>query len=73
MVQIETWFQPEGRIGMQRNWVISNKATGKVLGKATRCVLPLENPFYEILFESQFRQECASLIARGATVVKILE
>ena len=36
LVQIETWFQPEGRIGAQRNWSIQNGETGEIYGRSTR-------------------------------------
>ena len=37
-VEIETWFQAEGRIGACRNWLIRDKASGQQLGQGTRCV-----------------------------------
>jgi hypothetical protein len=38
VVRIETWFQPEGRIGAARNWVMRNAESGEVFGRSTRCV-----------------------------------
>lgn len=35
LVEIETWFQPEGRIGAQRNWTIKNAETGETYGRST--------------------------------------
>eukprot|EP00249_Psilotum_nudum_P011166 c23004_g1_i2 orf=1266-2306(-) len=35
VVQIETWFQSEGKLGMRRDWVLTNAATCKVIGRAT--------------------------------------
>ena len=37
-VEIETWFQAEGRIAACRNWLIRDKASGQQLGQGTRCV-----------------------------------
>ena len=36
LVQIETWFQEEGRIAACRNWIIRNITTKEELGRATR-------------------------------------
>ena len=36
-VEIETWFQAEGRIAACRNWLIRDKASGQQLGQGTRC------------------------------------
>ena len=38
-MQIETWFQEEGRVAACRNWIIRNVSTGQEIGRATRCVL----------------------------------
>jgi len=35
MVQLETWFQEAGKIGAQRDWVITDRITGRHLGRAT--------------------------------------
>ena len=35
MVQIETWFQEAGKVGAQRDWIITDKLTGNHLGRAT--------------------------------------
>ena len=35
-VEIETWFQAEGRIAACRNWLIRDKASGRQLGQGTR-------------------------------------
>ncbi|KAH7622584.1 putative Oleoyl-acyl carrier protein thioesterase 1, chloroplastic [Nannochloris sp. 'desiccata'] len=35
MVQIETWFQEAGKIGAQRDWVITDRISGRHLGRAT--------------------------------------
>ncbi|KAK9804180.1 hypothetical protein WJX73_009384 [Symbiochloris irregularis] len=34
-VQIETWFQAEGRLAACRNWLIRDASTGEMLGRAT--------------------------------------
>ena len=36
LVQIETWFQEEGRVSACRNWIIKNQGTGEEIGRATR-------------------------------------
>ena len=36
LVSIETWFQPEGRLGACRNWIIRDAATQKIIGRGTR-------------------------------------
>ena len=36
LVQIETWFQEEGRIAACRNWIIRNVTTKEEIGRATR-------------------------------------
>ena len=36
LVQIETYFSAEGRVGARRDWVIRSAASGEVLGRATR-------------------------------------
>lgn len=35
LVQIETWFQEEGRIAACRNWIIRNVSTNEEIGRAT--------------------------------------
>lgn len=35
VVEVETWFQESGKIGAQRDWVVRDVATGKLLGRAT--------------------------------------
>lgn len=35
LVSIKTWFQRDGRIAFERNWVIRNASTGDQLGSAT--------------------------------------
>ena len=35
MVQVETWFQEAGKVGAQRDWIITDKTTGRHLGRAT--------------------------------------
>jgi fatty acyl-ACP thioesterase A len=35
VVAAETWFQAAGKIGAQRDWVLRDKASGRVLGRAT--------------------------------------
>lgn len=35
VVQIETWCQAEGKAGTRRDWLISNVATGKLIGRVT--------------------------------------
>lgn len=35
IVQIDTWFHASGKIGAQRDWMITNKSTGKQIGRAT--------------------------------------
>eukprot|EP00250_Pteridium_aquilinum_P004881 c15064_g1_i2 orf=388-1734(+) len=35
VVQIETWCQGEGKAGTRRDWLISNVANGKLIGRAT--------------------------------------
>ena len=47
LVSIKTWFQRDGRIAFERNWVIRNASTGDQLGSATRCAgvpLPRSSP-----------------------------
>jgi Acyl-ACP thioesterase len=36
VVEVETWFQAEGRLGARRDWVIRSSETGHVYGSATR-------------------------------------
>ncbi|KAK9820844.1 hypothetical protein WJX81_006136 [Elliptochloris bilobata] len=35
MVEVETWFQEEGRVAACRNWLVRDPATGRQLGRAT--------------------------------------
>eukprot|EP00897_Mesotaenium_endlicherianum_P005539 jgi/Mesen1/5012/ME000025S04413 len=35
VVEIDTWFQGEGRIGARRDWIIRMAKTGEVIGKGT--------------------------------------
>ncbi len=35
VIQINTWFQEDGKLLAQRDWRITDKATGKELGRAT--------------------------------------
>ncbi|KAI7839418.1 hypothetical protein COHA_006819 [Chlorella ohadii] len=35
VVQIETWFQEDGKLAAQRDWVLTDAGTGRVLGRAT--------------------------------------
>ena len=35
MVQIETWFQEDGKLAAQRDFVLTDAADGRVLGRAT--------------------------------------
>ena len=35
VVEIETWFQGEGRIGTRRDWILKDYATDQVIGRAT--------------------------------------
>lgn len=39
VVEIETWCQGDGRIGTRRDWIVKDYATGRVIGRATRCML----------------------------------
>lgn len=34
-VQIETWFQAEGRVGARRDWLVKDATSGNVIGRAT--------------------------------------
>ncbi|GFP93487.1 oleoyl-acyl carrier protein thioesterase 2 chloroplastic [Phtheirospermum japonicum] len=43
VVEIETWFQIEGRIGFRRDWTLKDYSTGEVIGRATRLAFPDEN------------------------------
>ncbi|XP_020248723.1 oleoyl-acyl carrier protein thioesterase, chloroplastic-like isoform X2 [Asparagus officinalis] len=42
VVEIETWCQGEGKIGIRRDWILKDLATGSVIGRATRQTLPLD-------------------------------
>ncbi|KAJ9176595.1 hypothetical protein P3X46_011890 [Hevea brasiliensis] len=35
VVEVETWCQNEGRIGTRRDWILTDYATGQVIGRAT--------------------------------------
>ena len=35
MVQVETWFQEEGRVAATRNWLLRDALSGRPLGRAT--------------------------------------
>jgi hypothetical protein len=35
VIQIETWFQEDGKLAAQRDWRVVNKNTGQELGRAT--------------------------------------
>ncbi|KAK2992446.1 hypothetical protein RJ640_025408 [Escallonia rubra] len=35
VVEIETWCQSEGRIGTRRDWILTDCASGEVIGRAT--------------------------------------
>ncbi|KAF8014776.1 hypothetical protein BT93_H0545 [Corymbia citriodora subsp. variegata] len=35
VVEIETWFHGEGRIGTRRDWILKDHANGQVIGRAT--------------------------------------
>ncbi|KAJ7534462.1 hypothetical protein O6H91_13G096000 [Diphasiastrum complanatum] len=35
MVEIDTWFQGEGRVGTRRDWVIRKVISGDIIGRAT--------------------------------------
>ncbi|KAL3644231.1 hypothetical protein CASFOL_012163 [Castilleja foliolosa] len=35
VVEVETWYQNEGRIGPRRDWFLKDFATGEVIGRAT--------------------------------------
>lgn len=35
VVEIETWCQSEGRIGIRRDWILKDYASGEVIGRAT--------------------------------------
>ncbi|KAE8685071.1 Oleoyl-acyl carrier protein thioesterase 1 [Hibiscus syriacus] len=35
VIEIETWCQNEGRVGIRRDWILKDVATGKVIGRAT--------------------------------------
>ncbi|XP_071718077.1 oleoyl-acyl carrier protein thioesterase, chloroplastic-like [Rutidosis leptorrhynchoides] len=35
VVEIETWYQSEGKIGFRRDWIIKDLANGDVIGRAT--------------------------------------
>lgn len=43
LVQIETYFSAEGRVGARRDWVIRSAASGEILGRATRSA-PIAKP-----------------------------
>ncbi|KAJ7557473.1 hypothetical protein O6H91_05G127800 [Diphasiastrum complanatum] len=34
-IEIETWFQEEGRVGTRRDWLVRNAYTQKIIGRAT--------------------------------------
>ncbi len=36
MVEVETWFQEEGRVAACRNWLFRDASSGRQLGRATR-------------------------------------
>eukprot|EP00249_Psilotum_nudum_P006118 c19470_g1_i1 orf=414-1751(-) len=35
VVKIETWCQCEGKVGTRRDWLLTNAASGKIIGRAT--------------------------------------
>ena len=35
MVQVDTWFQADGKLAAQRDWVLTDSVTGASLGRAT--------------------------------------
>ncbi|EEF29646.1 oleoyl-acyl carrier protein thioesterase 1, chloroplastic [Ricinus communis] len=35
VVEVETWCQSEGRIGTRRDWILTDYATGQIIGRAT--------------------------------------
>ena len=39
VIEIESWIQGDGKIGVRRDWVIKDCANGEVIGRATRCLL----------------------------------
>nr|GEW67463.1 oleoyl-acyl carrier protein thioesterase, chloroplastic-like [Tanacetum cinerariifolium] len=44
MIEIESWIQGQGNIGVRRNWIIKDCANnGDVIGRATRLAFPEES------------------------------
>ncbi|GKV33943.1 hypothetical protein SLEP1_g42379 [Rubroshorea leprosula] len=35
VIEIEIWFQGEGKIGTRRDWILNDFATGQVIRRAT--------------------------------------
>ena len=40
-VEIDTWYQGEGRIETRRDWIIRDDKTGDTIGRATRYLTTL--------------------------------
>lgn len=36
LLEIDTWFQTEGRASVRRDWIVRNVQTGEVMAVATR-------------------------------------
>ena len=39
VVEVETWCQGEGKVGIRRDWLLTDVITKKRIGRATRCGL----------------------------------
>ena len=39
VVDVETWGQGEGKVGIRRDWLLTDVLTKKRIGRATRCGL----------------------------------
>lgn len=35
IIEIKTWFQEDGKLAAQRDWVVTCQATGETIGRAT--------------------------------------
>jgi fatty acyl-ACP thioesterase A len=44
VVEVETWCQGEGKVGIRRDWLLTDVSSNKLIGRATR-FMAFKNPF----------------------------
>lgn len=61
IIEIKTWFQEDGKLAAQRDWVVTCQATGETIGRATSTWVMINMQTRRLIkFPEAARQKCAA-------------